>query len=174
MKKIIIILLLCLLVSPVLADKWVTYEKYENVTVVAYSFSYPGNHILTLKDGRILACPDDYWTISEMMSQLRLNRVGTLKMLIDDGGFWKEKFGWVQNKTSAKTIKKTSTSKTASWRKANRELPTKDTIVLVKYKDGLYTTAYLDDKKEWKLATDKDKLFGGNPITTIIEWRIIK
>ena len=182
MKKIIFILLIGLLVNTAFADKWVAKPNYKNVVIVAYNFAYPGNHLLTLQDGRIYACSQEYWELDNLLCQIRLNKKGTIFELRDDNGNWKKKVGWITSKTK-KTAKKTTSKKkttkektitdTTTWTKISDGLPKEDLAVLVKYKDGTLTVAYVNGKKEWKLTTNKKQWQGGDTITTIIEWRKI-
>ena len=58
-----------------------------------------------------------------------------------------------------------------SWKRSNNinylEI---GTVVLVKLDDGIVTTAYLSEKKEWMLNSSKYKFKGGRPIENVSEW----
>ncbi len=94
-----------------------------------------------------------------------------------------DKYKWVDAKTTstkkepAKPAKPASVRtipKSAGWQSIARGLPLRDKTVLVRYKNGtIITTAYVNNKKQWKLETDRDRVSGGREIATIKEWRNI-
>ena len=59
------------------------------------------------------------------------------------------------------------------WKPTFRVIPEAHTIVLITTEDGIITTAHIDNKKEWKLETNKDKLSGGLSLTNVKEWKEI-
>ena len=104
-----------------------------------------------------------------------------LYKLVDDHGKNLSKYKWVKDKSKPKPkpkkeIKKSQPKKInrkTSWTLTLSKTPNISCVVLVKYKDGTITTAYLNMKKEWKLTTDKHRLFGGDILENIKEWMYI-
>ena len=73
---------------------------------------------------------------------------------------------------SKQTIPRLETTQTQSWTSALTTLPQEGVTVLVKYENGkTITTAYINNKKEWKLETEREKFSGGRKITVIAEWK---
>jgi hypothetical protein len=70
---------------------------------------------------------------------------------------------------SSRKIKETP----STWVEVFRKLPPKDTVVLVKYTNGVITTAYVNFKNEWKLTTDKGRISGGVTLKSVSEWKTI-
>lgn len=59
----------------------------------------------------------------------------------------------------------------SKWKPVFRELPEIGETVLVKYVDGeTITTAYLNDKEEWKLETERATYRGGKTIEVVDMW----
>lgn len=90
------------------------------------------------------------------------------------------KYKWEEAKTTStkKEPEKAAYVRTipnsTGWESIVRGLPPRDKTVLVRYKNGTtITTAYVNNKKQWKLETDRDRITGGREIATIKEWRDI-
>lgn len=195
MKKYFIIALILLLAGSAFADKWKVYDVFKNVTPVDVSYG-DKHYIVVFESGRFLRIADDY--LDDSFDNVALGTsVGSFEWSEDKKGNFtrtKDSFRWVTNKaltakkksSTPKTVSKSipprtvSTSKKTvkkavapSWNKVGRDTPPQNTAVLVKYKNGLITVAYLDIKNEWRLNTDRDSMFGGDVIKTIVEWRLI-
>ncbi len=59
------------------------------------------------------------------------------------------------------------------WEKANSITPTPNTIVLVKLKDGIVTTAYILSNGDWKFELYRNKTGGGGTVFNINQWKKI-
>lgn len=46
-------------------------------------------------------------------------------------------------------------------------------IVLVKFKNGIVTTAHYTPMKEWKAEIDRKKLSGGIALKNVVQWKIV-
>jgi hypothetical protein len=51
--------------------------------------------------------------------------------------------------------------------------PTVYQTVLVKFKNGLTTTAYQTKTGDWKADINRDKLSGGIPLKEIVQWKTV-
>lgn len=111
----------------------------------------------------------------------------------DHGTFYQMKIGeddkyrWVKTGDKKPVVKKLpikesvrkpivvkTTPTSISWQSIVIGLPPRDKTVLVRYKNGTtITTAYVNNKKQWKLETDRDRISGGREIATIKEWKEI-
>jgi hypothetical protein len=61
----------------------------------------------------------------------------------------------------------------STWEEANSTLPTPYQTVLIKFKNGIVTTAYCTQTKEWKAEIDKEKLSRGIPLKDVIQWKLV-
>ena len=177
------ILLLCSISSAKVKGRWCSTKGFVDVTLINVTFS-DGNIIITFKDGRWFHMKTSY--LSDTFEDMVLFKKGTLFHYLDENGNWNKKYKWVENKEVVKpapkkkeikpTVKKKSvTVKPKSyWLDSSIKLPNRDTVVLVRYENELLTTAYLNDNNEWKLTTNRNRLFGGETITVIRHWRIIE
>ena len=86
-------------------------------------------------------------------------------------------YKWEVERLSTETSKSEVTTKTeftSKWQSVVIGYPPINRTVFVRYKDGItITTAYLNNKKEWKLETDRDRVLGGKTINDIKEWMLI-
>lgn len=58
-----------------------------------------------------------------------------------------------------------------SWENAKNVLPKPHITVIVKLKGDIITTAHVNQKKDWKLESNKEKTLGGPSLYSVIEWR---
>ena len=58
-----------------------------------------------------------------------------------------------------------------SWKNAKIVLPKSHEPVIIKFKSGIITIAYVDQKENWKLTSNKDKTSGGSSIYNVAEWQ---
>jgi hypothetical protein len=58
------------------------------------------------------------------------------------------------------------------WQTALMPPPTNQTV-LVKFKNGIVTTAYYTNKGEWKAEVDKIKMSRGMALENILEWKFL-
>ena len=58
-----------------------------------------------------------------------------------------------------------------SWKDARIVLPSAHEPVIVKFKSGVVTIAYVDQKENWKLTSNRDKTSGGSSIYNVAEWQ---
>ena len=94
-------------------------------------------------------------------------------------------FQWVENgssqkaksvsevKTSQPTVssKRTTEKIKKSWKNAKIVLPNAHKPVIVKFKNGIITIAYVDQKENWKLTSNRKKTSGGSSIYDVDEWQ---
>lgn len=195
MKKFLLVLLLLVCVQTVKADKWEIFYGREGVVPVAINLGHGNNYIITMESGIWKVFGKEF--CSNELSNMRLHTVGSFYHVVDKKGKWvggKNSIKWVENKgltekrkraksliaKSAVIKKKTVVQpekqiqpKKQVWIKIDKGLPPQNTAVLVKYKSGLLTVAYLDMENEWKLNTSRGDIFNQS-IETITQWRIIE
>ncbi len=59
------------------------------------------------------------------------------------------------------------------WRSAQSYFPPYYQTVLIRFKDGIVTTAHYTQKKEWKAEIDRKKLSGGIALKNVKEWKLV-
>ena len=132
---------------------------------------------------------DGYWGLffelddGEWIWLWKKNMEGEYPNRFQKGSFYKKKVGkinkykWVVDKSSPKIVKKVilkAIPKSNNWKMIAINIPPTNKTVLVKYANGkIITTAYINDKGEWKLETDRKKVLGGRIIKTIKKWKDI-
>lgn len=58
-----------------------------------------------------------------------------------------------------------------SWKNAKIVLPKAHEPVIVKFKSGIITIAYVNQKEDWKLTSNREKTSGGSSIYNVAEWQ---
>jgi len=102
----------------------------------------------------------------------------------DHGSFYRKvvrgeiRHKWVSIKKKVKVVKKITpiikTTAKHSWISIKINTPLINKTVLVRYENRkTITTAYINNKKEWRLETDREKVLGGRAIKTVKEWKEI-
>ena len=59
------------------------------------------------------------------------------------------------------------------WQSVLINMPLVNKTVLAKYKNRIIVAAYINDKGEWKLETNRKKVLGGKTIKPIKKWKEI-
>ena len=59
------------------------------------------------------------------------------------------------------------------WKSAQSYSPPYHQTVLIRFKDGIVTTAHYTQRKEWKAEVDRKKLSGGIALKDVKEWKFI-
>lgn len=75
-----------------------------------------------------------------------------------------------QPKTEVNTITKAITTE---WHNVDYQKPEFNKIVLIEFKNGLFTVAHYNRQKEWKADVDKEKLSGGYPLSKVARWKSV-
>jgi len=203
-KFLIVVLLLLCVNTVLAKNSWVVQTRYENVSPVHISYGYSSNYLIIFENGDwyhtselyikdsvrsirmntvgsmyMLVDEDGNWQKKNKWvehKKLTLKRKESQKTKEDllNAFLTKKMINQPITAPTQSPVKKRLVTKNINWIKADRKMPPKDTVVLVKYKNGLLTTAYLNNDNEWKLNTDRDNLFEGDVITVIEKWRIIQ